>query len=201
MTPDRERLRALIDQRCLIDGPEFTLSTGEKSRFYFDCKGVTLDAEGLTLIAEAFVEEISRLSPAPDAIGGMTMGADFMVAATLILSRQRGGTLRAGSIVRKEPKKHGTRNKVENQLPSGTRVVVVEDVITSGGSTQRACTELEDAGYEVVGILAVVDREAGGIQALQSRYPSIPVRALFTKSEFPRLAASITADAAKRAIA
>lgn len=197
MKADRERLRTLIETKCLIAGPEFTLSTGEKSRFYFDCKGVTLDAEGLMLIADAILEGIAELPEPPDAIGGMTMGADFMVAAALVLSHQRGGSLKAGSIVRKEPKKHGTRNKVENQLPAGTRIVVVEDVITSGGSTQRACDELETAGYRVVGIIAVVDREAGGLENLAARYGH--AKALFRKSDFQALVAP--SDAAERAAA
>jgi orotate phosphoribosyltransferase len=200
MHTDRERLRQLIDRRCLIAGPEFTLSTGEKSRFYFDCKGATLDAEGLSLIAEAFLDEIAHMPVPPEAIGGMTMGADFMVAATIVLSHQRGGPLRAGSVVRKEPKKHGTMNKIENELPGGARIVVVDDVITSGKSTRDACAELEASGYQVVGILAVVDREAGGMQALQRRYPGIPVRALFSKSDFAALT-SPDADAGQRAAA
>jgi orotate phosphoribosyltransferase len=196
MSSERERLRQIIDHYCLIAGPEFTLSTGEKSRFYFDCKGATLDAEGLTLVAKGFLEEILRMPVQPDAIGGMTMGADFMVAATLVLAHQSGGPLKFGSIVRKEPKKHGTKNKVENERPGGPRIVVVDDVITSGGSTEKACDELERAGYQVVGILAVVDREAGGMQKLQARYPGRPVVALFRKSDFPRLT-----DVADRAVA
>jgi orotate phosphoribosyltransferase len=196
MPIERERLRQIIDANCLIAGPEFTLSTGEKSRFYFDCKGATLDAEGLALIAEGFLEAIAAMPEQPEAIGGMTMGADFMVAATLVLAHQRGLPLAFGSIVRKEPKKHGTMNRVENERQGNPRIVVVDDVITSGRSTLLACDELERSGYQVVGILAVVDREAGGMQRLQARYPGRPVVALFRKSDFARLA-----DAAQRAAA
>ena len=196
---NRERLRQLVEERCLIAGPEFTLSTGEKSNFYFDCKAVTLDAEGLSLIAEAFYEKIESLPIRPEAIGGMTMGADFMTAAMILLSQQRGGSLKAGSIVRKEPKKHGTRNRVENQLAAGTRIVVVDDVITTGSSTKKACDELEAAGYEVVGILAVVDREAGGREDLERRYTH--VQTLFRKSDFPRLATPGTVSASQAAAA
>jgi orotate phosphoribosyltransferase len=196
MPIERERLRQLIDRHCLIAGPEFTLSTGQKSRFYFDCKGATLDAEGLALIAEGFLEAIAAMPEQPQAIGGMTMGADFMVAATLLLAHQRGLPLTFGSIVRKEPKKHGTMNKVENERPGNPRIVVVDDVITSGASTLQACDELEAAGYQVVGILAVVDRQAGGLQRLAARYPGCPVAALFNTADFPRLA-----DVAQRAAA
>lgn len=185
MLTNRERLRKLIDERCLIAGPEFTLSTGERSSFYFDCKAVTLHGEGLTLIARGFLEELETFPEAPTAIGGLTMGADFMTAAAIVLSHAKGGHLANGSIVRKEPKKHGTKNRIENQLPAGTRIVVVDDVITTGSSTIRACDEFEEAGYQVVGILAVVDREAGGTQKLEQRYSH--VRSLFKKSDFPRL--------------
>lgn len=184
---DRERLRKLIEDRCLIAGPEFTLSTGEKSSFYFDCKGVTLHGEGLNLIAQEFLNEVRQFPVQPTAIGGLTMGADFIAAAVIVLSHRAGGSLQDGSIVRKEPKKHGTRNKIENQLPSGTKIVVIDDVITSGSSTLKACDELETAGYDVVGIVAVVDREAGGRQKLEARYRH--VRALFKKSDFPALVA------------
>ena len=179
---DRERLRTLVQERCLLSG-DFTLSTGAKSNFYFDCKRVTLNGEGLTLIAKEFLREIEKLPSRPDAIGGLTMGADFMTAAVAMLSHMTNGPITNGSIARKEPKKHGTQNKVENELPSGTKIVVVDDVITTGKSTLLACKEFEKEGYEVVGILAVVDREAGGHETLKERYSH--VFSLFTKSDFP----------------
>lgn len=187
MPTNRERLRKLIEERCLSAGPEFTLSTGEKSNFYFDCKGVTLHGEGLALIAREFLDEVRQFPIQPTAIGGLTMGADFIAAAVIVLAHQNGSQLQDGSIVRKEPKKHGTRNRIENQLPPGTKIVVIDDVVTSGSATLKACDELEAAGYDVVVILAVVDREAGGIEKLAQRYPR--VRTLFRKSDFPALAA------------
>ena len=185
MSTSRDRLRELIAKRCLLSGREFTLSTGQKSNYYFDCKVATLDGEALTLIAEEFLEEIGRLPEKPTAIGGLTLGADFMTAAVIVLSFLKGGSIQRGSIVRKEPKEHGTQNKIENELPAGTKIVVVDDVITSGKSMEQACDEFERVGYEVVGILAVVDREAGGREKLEQRCKH--VRALFRKSDFPDL--------------
>lgn len=199
MLTNRERLRGLIEERCLIAGKEFTLSTGEKSRFYFDCKGVTLHGDGLTLIAKEFLKEVKELPIQPTAIGGLTMGADFMTAAVIVMSHQTGGILQDGSIVRKEPKKHGTQNRIENQLPRGTKIVVVDDVITSGSSTLKACDEFEASGYEVVGILAVVDREAGGKQKLEERYKQ--VRTIFKKSDFPAVGSPSLDNVADQAVA
>ena len=185
MPTNRDRLRALIEKLCIIEG-DFVLSAGAKSRYYFDCKAVALDGEGLALIAAEFLREIDKLPVKPTAIGGLTMGADFITAAVIMLSYQTGGKVLKGSIARKEPKKHGTRRKIENELPRGTRIVAIDDVITTGSSTLLACEEFEEAGYEIVGILAVVDREQGGKKTLQEKYKH--VRTLFKTSDFPRLA-------------
>lgn len=198
MPTNRDRLRRLIDKLCIIEG-EFVLSTGVKSRYYFDCKTVTLDGEGLTLIGQELLKEIEKLPAKPTAIGGLTMGADFITAAVIMLSYQAGGKLLHGSIARKEPKKHGTRRRIENELPSGTKIVVVDDVITTGSSTLKACQEFEEAGYKIVGILAVVDREAGGVKELEKKYG--PVRTLFKTSDFPKLASHLADNGAERAIA
>jgi orotate phosphoribosyltransferase len=181
----RQILRDLVEARCLVFG-DFTLSTGEKSRFYFDCKHATLDGETLSHISDAFLEEIAKFSTTPTAIGGLTMGADFIVAAVAMRAFQTGAKTQRASIVRKEPKKHGTRNFIENQLPPGTSIVVVDDVITSGSSTIKACEKFREAGYKIVGILALVDREAGGIQKLQRTF-ECEARAVFRKSDFPML--------------
>ncbi len=107
MPTDHERLHRLIEKLCIIEG-DFVLSTGAKSRYYFDCKTVALDGEGLTLIAGEFLREIEKLPVKPTAIGGLTMGADFITAAVIMMSYQTGGKVLKGSIARKEPKKHGT---------------------------------------------------------------------------------------------
>jgi orotate phosphoribosyltransferase len=198
MPTHRDRLRRLIEKLCIIEG-DFVLSTGGKSRYYFDCKIVTLDGEGLTLIGEEFLREIEKLPVQPTAIGGLTMGADFITAAVILLSHQTGGKVLQGSIARKEPKQHGTRRKIENELPAGTRIVVIDDVITTGSSTLKACQEFEQAGYEIVGILGVVDREAGGREALEKKYKY--VRTLFKTSDFPELASQLAQNGTRRAVA
>ena len=184
MQTDRERLRQLIEQKCLIVGSDFTLSTGVQSSFYVDCKVATLNGECASLIAQEVLREIEKFPTRPAAIGGLTIGADFIVAAVVMKAYETGHATQHGSIVRKEPKEHGTRKKIENQLPPGTKIVVVDDVITSGRSTIQACDEFEQAGYEIVGILGLVDREAGGAEKLAEKYH---VRTLYSKSDFPSL--------------
>jgi orotate phosphoribosyltransferase len=198
MITPRERLRSLIEQRCLITDANFKLSTGQSSSFYFDCKAITLIGEGLSLIADQLLEEVETFPEAPTAIGGLTLGADFITSAVILRAFEMGKPLVYGSIVRKEPKKHGTRNKIENQLSAGTRIVVIDDVITTGSSTRKACEEFLQAGYKIVGILAVVDREAGGKESLERDFGS--VRALFKKGDFPSLVQNEQHDS-KRAVA
>jgi orotate phosphoribosyltransferase len=185
MQTDRERLRQLIEQKCLIVSSDFTLSTGVQSSFYFDCKVATLNGECASLIAQEVLREIEEFPTRPAAIGGLTIGADFIVATVVMKAYEAGQPTQHGSIVRKEPKKHGTKNRIENQLPPGTKIVVVDDVITSGRSTIQACDEFEQAGYEIIGIIGLVDREAGGAEELAKRYRH--VRTLFSKSDFPSL--------------
>ena len=113
------------------------------------------------------------------------MGADFMVSTLIAKAFETGHPTIHGSIVRKEPKQHGTRNRIENQLRPGTKIVVVDDVITSGGSIRQACEEFQREGYEIVGILALIDRQAGGKQSLEKEY--CMVRTLFTTKDFSAL--------------
>jgi len=182
----RDRLHRLIDKKCLTVTPNpIRLSTGAMSNFYFDCKAVTLDGEALSLIADAFLQQIESLPETPSAIGGLTMGADFITAVVAMKGYERGLKTIYGSIVRKEPKKHGTMNHIENQLPPDTPIVVVDDVITTGKSTKTACEQFVEAGYRIVGIIALVDREQGGKEVLERQFGS--VKAVFTKSDFPRI--------------
>jgi len=181
-----ERLRTLLEQKCLRRG-QFTLSTWETSTWYFDCKHATLDGECLNLIADEVLAAIRCLPVPVQAIGGLTMGADFIVAAVIMRAYERKRPTVYGSIVRKEPKKHGTCSMIENEMPPDTPIVVVDDVITSGGSTLKACEELEASGYRIMSVLALVDREAGGLEMLSQRYGY--ARPLFRKCDFPALMA------------
>ena len=126
----------------------------------------------------------------PTAIGGLTIGADFIVSAVIEKAYEIGHPTVHGSIVRKEPKKHGTKNKIENQLEKGTKIVVVDDVITTGISVEEACKEFMNSGYEVIGIIAIIDRKAGGKQGLERKF-GITVRTLFTIDDFHVLAKEV----------
>lgn len=181
----RRLLRDLIEDKCLLieDEPKYELSNGIISGYYFDCKRATLDGQCLSLIAKEILVEIDEFPESPSAIGGLTMGADPIIAMVIGKAYEQGYSVTRGSIVRKEAKKHGTKNKLENQLEIGTKIVVVDDVITSGKSTEEACQEFIKAGYEIVGIIALVDRKAGGKERLQAKYGL--VRTLFTIDDFP----------------
>lgn len=186
MNAAREELRLLVDEKCLTVGRSYTLTTGSPSAFYFDCKKAMLDGRCLSLIADAFLEEAGKLPRFPSAIGGLTMGADFIVAAVIQRAFETGKPLVSGSIVRKERKAHGAGNKIENELPQGTPILVVDDVVTTGSSTVAACDAFIAAGYDIVGIVALVDRESGGRETLARRY-DCPVGAVFGKRDFPRI--------------
>jgi len=193
MQANREQLRQIIDEKSLIIGKAMALSAGRSSSFYFDCKKTTLNGEGLALLADVFLEEIDKFPERPSAIGGLTIGADFIVAAVVMRAHQIGHATINGSIVRKEPKQHGTRSPIENEMPRGTKIVVVDDVITTGGSTAKACEQFLRDGYEIVGIVALVDREAGGVENLERKYGRT-VCSIFKKSDFPRIAAGRDVD-------
>ena len=186
MNTAREALRLLVDEKCLTVGRSYTLTTGSRSAFYFDCKKAMLDGECLSLIADAFLEEAGKLPRFPTAIGGLTMGADFIVAAVIQRAFETGKPLVSGSIVRKEQKQHGAGNRIENELAAGTPIMVVDDVVTTGASTETACDAFIAAGYDIVGIVALVDRESGGCETLARKY-DCPVGAVFRKRDFPRI--------------
>jgi orotate phosphoribosyltransferase len=181
----RQKLRDLLAQRALILGP-ITLSSGKRSNHYFDCRRLTLNSEGAELVGEAVLDVIQDLPENPLAlgglaIGGLTHGADPIIVAVMMKARQRGLSI-DGFFVRKEAKAHGTKNLIENAPQSGTRVVIVDDVVTEGGSILKAIDEAERAGCEVVAAITLVDRKEGGgdkIRAKIARY--IP---LFTLDDF-----------------
>ena len=181
----RRVLRDLLDARSARRG-EVTLSTGAKSKFYFDCKKVTLSADGAYLVGVAFLDALEQLPERPAAVGGLTHGANPIVSAMIALSHVRKRPVQ-GFYVRKAAKQHGTKRRIENAPKPGTKVVIVDDVVTTGGSLLQAVQAARDAGCEVVGALALVDREeqdgASRIRAEVGTY--LP---LYRRSDFPRIA-------------
>lgn len=174
----RARLLELV-RGCVAEGT-VTLASGRTSDFYVDGRLVTLTGEGSCLLAEETLARASELNVS--ALAGPTTGACPMVTAAGVLAHQRGRALKL-CYVRAAPKGHGLEKAVEGPaLTPGERVLMLEDVITSGGSVVRAVERLQaDTGAQVVEVLCIVDREAGGAEALAAA--GIPLRALFTRSQ------------------
>jgi len=175
----RQRLQAVILRNSFKVG-SFTLASGKTSDYYVDCRTTTLDPEGADLTARLLLERIQGLPEPVDAVGGLTLGADPMAAALIVRSQIAGSPLR-GFIVRKEAKAHGTGRRIEGNLRKGDRVAILEDVVTTGGSALQAIEAVEAEGAKVVEVLALVDREEGGREALLAK--GYPLFALFTASE------------------
>lgn len=167
MTPqDQAALDQLLLARSVKRG-HFVLASGRTSPFYVDCRLTTMSAEGLVLIGRLGLEALRARGWAPQGIGGLTMGADPVAYAIAAASVARPPILDAFS-VRKEAKAHGTGRQVEGNFTASDPVVVVEDVITTGGSALKAIEAIRSAGGTVLGILAVVDREEGGRATLEA---------------------------------
>lgn len=175
----RNRLAELLRHESLKTG-HFVLASGKTSNYYLDCRRTTLHPEGAFLVGTLVLEAIKRRGWKAQAVGGLTLGADPIATATAVVSHLQ-GTPMAAFLVRKEAKAHGTGQRIEGAPASGSRVVLVEDVITTGGSSLIAWEACQAAGLEVVGIVAVVDREEGGRGNLEAK--RIPVEALFTAGE------------------
>ena len=154
------------------------LSSGKTSDYYMDCKRVTLSPEGAYLTARLMLDMIG---PDVSAVGGLTLGADPIVSSISVLSHIQGRGL-AGLIVRKEPKKHGTMNYVEGpDLETGSKVAVVEDVVTTGASLLRAIERITAAGYQPVQALTILDRREGGRALIESQ--GFSLQAIFTRDD------------------
>jgi orotate phosphoribosyltransferase len=182
MTHPSDRLKTLLADKAVIRG-RVTLSSGAVSEYYFDCRRVTLSAEGAPLVADAVLNAIVTLPERPRAIGGLTHGADPIIMAAVMAAGRRGQVL-DGFFVRKEAKKHGTQNLVENAPPAGTPVVIVDDVVTKGGSVVRAIDGAESAGCRVVAVVVLVDRMEGGAERIQARVPDARYLPVYTLEDF-----------------
>ncbi len=162
---DKLALMQLVRDKALKFG-DFTLASGRRASYYLDGKQVTLDSAGARLIAEGILELLGE--PLPQAVGGMAIGADPITAAVVTMAGVRGLPLK-GFLVRKESKGHGTNRYVEGPVSAGDEVVIVEDVVTTGGSSLAAIERVEALGLRVKRVIAIIDRLEGGAQAFAQR--------------------------------
>lgn len=174
---NRERLREILKKHSLLFG-EFILKSGKKSKYYFDARLTTLLPEGSYLVAKEILRIIEENNIQADAIGGITLGADPIVSAVAVVSFIEEKPLPA-FIVRKEQKGHGAERRIEGKVKDKARVIIVDDVVTTAGSTISAIEAAEGAGFEVVAVICIVDREEGGTEKL-TPYSFYPI---FRRSE------------------
>lgn len=162
---DKQALKDLFEKKALKRG-DFTLASGKKSTYYLDGKQVTLDSHGARLVGEGILDLLGANLPA--AVGGMSIGADPITAAVITLAGVRGQQL-LGFMVRKEAKGHGTNRYIEGPVSAGQEVVIVEDVVTTGGSSLDAIQRVTEFGCKVRSVIAIVDRLEGGAAAFAAK--------------------------------
>jgi orotate phosphoribosyltransferase len=196
MATEREQLLQLLAKKSFQLG-EFQLSSGGTSDYYIDCRLTTLDAEGARLTGRIFYDVIMEQEWRPQAIGGMTMGADPIVVAVAMLSAQQIHGRKDdhaserpkrwyldGFLVRKAEKAHGMGNRIEGFREKGARVVIVDDVCTTGSSTVQAIEAAKEAGFEVAGVMCLVEREeAKGRPNVEKAAAGVPFLSIFTAND------------------
>jgi orotate phosphoribosyltransferase len=175
-SPVIRELIGLVEAKALKRGT-FRLASGREASFYLDAKQVVLDAHGAMLVGRAILERLRSLGPLPAAVGGMSIGADPITSAVITMAGVEGLPLK-GFMVRKEPKDHGTKKYVEGPVEPGQRVVIVEDVTTTGGSSLLAIDRVHEFGLVVERVVTVIDRLAGAKDAFAAR--GIPLESLVT---------------------
>ena len=174
----RKELLALLADKSFRLG-KFRLSSGRSSDYYIDCRTTTLDARGSRLTGEVFVEEIRKQSWEPQAIGGLTLGADPIVVAVSVVSGDLDGFL-----VRKAEKQHGTGQRIEGFRVKGAQVVIVDDVCTTGASTVQAIEAAREFGFKIVGVMCLVEREeAKGRKNVEKAAAPAPFVSIFTAKD------------------
>lgn len=175
---DRAALIELFRERALKFG-DFTLASGKKASYYLDGKQITLHSAGLRLVSEGLFELLKGVDC--EGFGGMSIGADPIVGGVLTVAAEQGRKL-DGFLVRKEAKGHGTGKYVEGPIQPGSKVVVVDDVVTTGGSSIQAIERIEEFGCKVVGVVAIIDRMEGGAANFQAR--GLTMKSLLTIEDF-----------------
>ncbi len=162
---DKSILIGLVREKSLEFG-DFTLASGKKASFYLDCRKLTLDSAGANQVAEGILDLLG--DDLPDAVGGMAIGADPITAAVITIAGQRGRHLK-GFIVRKEAKTHGKGRDVEGPVEPGDTAVIVEDVVTTGGSSLQAIERVKQFGMTVSRVVAIIDRLEGGREIFEGQ--------------------------------
>jgi orotate phosphoribosyltransferase len=181
MSSARQELLRLLATKSFRLG-QFKLASGGRSDYYIDCRTTTLNARGAQLTGQVFLDEIRARGWTAQAIGGLTMGADPIVVAVAVTS----GLLN-GFLVRKAEKQHGTGQRIEGFQEKGARVVIVDDVCTTGGSTIQAIEAAREFGFEVVGAMCLVEREeAGGRVNVEKAASPAPFVSVFTANDVRR---------------
>lgn len=163
-TKDAQRILEIAHATGALKHGQFTLASGKKSNHYFEGKKLTLSPEGAYRVGKAIFDELANIDV--DAIGGLAIGADPIATAVSLVSHLEGKPI-PSFIVREEPKEHGTKQRIEGHIKEGFRVVIVDDVITTGGSVDKAIKAVEEAGCKVVKVVALVDRHDGGSDKLR----------------------------------
>lgn len=161
----RDTLKDLLLARSVKRG-DFVLASGRKSSFYVDARSTTMSGDGLAVIGGLGLDRMAVRGWTPRAVGGLTLGADPIAYAIALTAKRRGQVLDAFT-VRKQPKDHGTGQRIEGCFAAGFPVVVVEDVLTTGRSAREAISAVESEGGHVLGVLAVLDRAEGGREAIE----------------------------------
>jgi orotate phosphoribosyltransferase len=179
MEYSKDQLARIISEHALQFG-DFTLASGKKATYYLDCRKITLLPDGINQIALGMLDRLKH-RPSIDCIGGMAIGADPITAGIVTHAGLNHMPLR-GFMVRKEAKQHGTGKLVEGPVTPGMKAVIVEDVITSGGSALQAVKAVREFGIEVVGVLAIIDRLEGGRKNFEAE--GISLETLFTIEDF-----------------
>jgi orotate phosphoribosyltransferase len=178
----RDRLLRLLKEKAYKKG-KFILTSGKESDFYIDCRPVTLHPEGAYLVGKLLFAMLQSSPGKVQGVGGMTLGADPIATAVSLVSYLEGSPIPA-FLIRKEPKRHGRGLWVEGiqNLPEGTEVAVVEDVVTTGGSTIKAIERATEEGLKTARVLAIVDRDEGGRKNLKNY--GYELESLFTRHDF-----------------
>ncbi|MFA5321153.1 MAG: orotate phosphoribosyltransferase [Smithella sp.] len=183
----KERLGEIILERSFkySENPPFTLASGKQSNYYFNCKPTTLDPEGMNLIGAIIFDMLKDTDIT--AAGGLTLGADPIANALAVISYQKGKPIKS-FIVRKDAKDHGTKSAIEGNVSSGEKIVIIDDVITTGGSTITAIEQARKAGLNVEMVITLIDREEGGRENILQYVDNI--KSVLTRTEIMELRAT-----------